>query len=426
MDPDVAGKEELGMARKRIGVIGGGASGMMAAITAARQGALVTLMEGGPRLGRKLLVTGNGRCNLGNLSLDTSAYYTRSPGRLQETLKRFDNRDAAAFFEGIGVLVKARGEYLYPACQQATAVQDALRYALRALRVEELLDCKAARVWRDEAAGEIRVESGGGTFSFDRVILCCGGQAWPKTGSDGSGYRLARQMGHSLIPVVPALAPLTCREEYFKSVAGVRAQAAVSLWQGERCLAAERGEVQLTGTGLSGIPVFQISRVANYILRQQSEVELRVDFLPDYTQEEVKRLRLSREPLKKGRSVEEYFTGLLHKKLTMLFIRLAGLSPHKAAQLLSGEELERAYGLFKEFRVHAVGSASFDSAQVCAGGVPLGEVTRELESVKVPGVYFAGELLDVDGKCGGYNLHWAWCSGYVAALAAAKKETKDA
>ena len=407
------------MSRITVGIVGGGASGMMAAITAARQGAAVTLIEGSSRLGKKLLSTGNGKCNLGNLKLDVSDYYTGQPERLGAFLKKFDTQDVISFFQGIGVILKEKNGYLYPACEQAAVIQDALRYELRALQVQELTEWKVDAVARDKETGRIAVRSGDRELLFDRVILACGGQAAPKTGSDGSGYLLAQQMGHSLVPVVPALVQLKCREDYLRSVAGVRTDAQISVYRDGECVAVERGELQLTEYGLSGIPVFQLSRVVNYILRDQKEVELSVDFLPDYNPEEFEQLCLSRELLLQGeRTLEEFFTGMLHKKLMVMFIKLAGFKTSEIINSIDRKQLTKIYQLCRRWNVHANGSNSYDNAQVCAGGVPLKEVTDRLESVKQPGVFLAGEMLDVDGKCGGYNLHWAWCSGYLAAMAA--------
>lgn len=405
----------------RVGVVGGGAAGMMAAITAARQGARVTLLEGSGRLGQKLLSTGNGKCNLGNRKLDVTEYHTSQPQRVESFLHKFDTNDSISFFQGIGVLLKEKNGYLYPACEQAAVVQDALRYELRELHVEVLTEKKAESIKQGEK-GEILVKCKDGAFKFDRVILTCGGKAAPKTGSDGSGYLLAQQIGHSLIPLVPALVQLRCREEYLKGVAGVRAEAEIQLYRDGVCVACERGELQFTDYGVSGIPVFQISRVANYILQEHGNAEIIIDFLPDYGETDYGQLRISRALLLQGeRSVEEFFTGMLNKKLMILLIKQAGLRPSEIVRNADQEKILRVYELCRSFRLHVTGSNSYESAQVCAGGVPLQEVTDELESVRMPGVYFAGEILDVDGKCGGYNLHWAWCSGYVAAMAAASR-----
>ena len=406
----------------RIGIIGGGASGMMAAITAARQGAEVTVLEGNSRLGKKLLSTGNGKCNLGNTKLDVSEYYCREPERLERFLNGFGTDEAISFFQSIGVIIKEKHGGLYPACEQASVVQDALRYELRGLGVKEVADCKVQLVAREEQTGKIQVSGSGGSYVFDRVIIACGGRSAPSTGSDGSGFGLAEQLGHSLVPTVPALVQLRCSEDYFKSVSGVRADAQITVHFGKDSVAAERGELQITDYGLSGIPVFQISRVVNYILTAGENVEIEVDFLPDYSPEAYEQLRISRELLlQDGRTVEEYFTGMLHKKLMMLFIRLSGLKPGDIVREADPDQIRKVYQFCRCWKLHVSGSNSYDNAQVCAGGVPLTEVTDQLESIKTPGVYFAGEILDVDGRCGGYNLHWAWCSGYLAAMAASRK-----
>lgn len=401
----------------RVGIVGGGAAGMMAAITAARNGERVTLLEGNDRLGKKILSTGNGKCNLGNEKLGVDSYNTGRPDMLADFLGRFGTEDTLSFFRGIGLMIKSRNGYLYPACEQAAAVLDVLRYEVKAVGVEVVTDFKAESVERGRRSKLLKVEGKDGVFSFDRVILACGGKAAPKTGSDGSGYRIARQLGHSLVPTVPALVQLRCREEYLKSVAGVRADARISVYFQGKCVAQERGELQLTDYGISGIPVFQLSRTVNYILvggDKPAEVAVCIDFLPDYTDEEFRMLCTGRSHLRGQRTVEEFFTGMLHKKLILLFIKLVGLKSAEAVSGADERKLEKVYELCRDWRLHVTGSNSYDSAQVCAGGVPLDEVTEALESRLVPGVYFAGEILDVDGKCGGYNLQWAWCSGFIA------------
>ncbi len=406
------------MAGVKVGIVGGGASGMVAAIAAAREGAHVTLLERGGRIGRKLLVTGNGRCNLGNRALSQQEYYCGDSAWLGGCLGQFGTEDTVHFFGSLGLLIKDRGGYLYPACEQASVVLDVLRAELKARKVQVVTDCKINGVHggRD---GKIVLESDEGSFLFDHVVLACGGRAAPRTGSDGNGYALAAALGHTIMPTVPALVQLRCREDYFRAVAGVRADAEVRLCRKGRPAVSERGELQLVEYGISGIPVFQLSRRVGLLLREGGEVEISLNLLPDMDEAGMEELVQSREPLREGRTVEEFFTGLLHKKIMMLFIKQAGLKPSLPAREASPEGLERVYGLCRDWRVHVTASNSYEHAQVTAGGVDVGEVTAGLESKKFPGVFFAGEMLDVDGRCGGYNLQWAWCSGYLAGRAAA-------
>ena len=405
---------------KRIGIIGGGAAGMAAAIAAARYGAEVTLFERNDRVGKKILVTGNGKCNLGNYHLSEKEYYGSTPAFIRAALKRFDTEDTVTFFKSMGLMLKEKNGYLYPACEQAAVVLDVLRFEMQSLGIHIMTDCKINHIARDAESGLITVGDGSQRYPFDAVILACGSKAAPKTGSDGSGYKLAKQLGHSLVPTVPALVQLKCAEDYFKAVSGVRTDAEIRVYDGAQLVATERGELQLTEYGISGIPVFQVSRIVNYLLRKKPEVKVEIDLLPDYNKGTYEDFCACRMLLQRERSVEEFFTGMLNKKLMALFIKLAGLKGNALLEQADANKLRQVFALCKSWTVHVTGSNPYDNAQVCAGGVDTSEVTENFESKKVPGVYLVGELLDVDGKCGGYNLQWAWCSGYLAGEAAAK------
>ncbi len=408
--------------RKRIGVIGGGAAGIMAAITAARAGAEVTLYERNERVGKKLLSTGNGKCNFSNTDMSPCFYFSRDMDRALSVLERFDNKAALRFFHEAGMLTKEKRGGLYPAAEQASVVLDVLRLQLQKEQVELLTGEKVKEVRADGKGIEVISEKG--SRFFQGVIIACGGRAAPQTGSDGNGYDMAKALGHSLVPVVPALVQLKGGESWFSSVSGVRAETALKLMVEGRQEAEERGELQFTDYGLSGIVVFQMSRIAAYALRDKKKVDVCIDFLPDCPQEayeEWSRKRLERMDEKEN--VEAFFTGMLHKKLMSLLIRLAGLKPGENCKKADKEKLRRVFALCRELKVSITDSHSFTHAQVCAGGLPLSQVTENLESLKQPGVYFAGEILDVDGKCGGYNLQWAWASGYVAGKSAAESNT---
>jgi predicted Rossmann fold flavoprotein len=406
------------MKRYRIGIIGGGASGIMAAITAAGEGMDVTLLEGGERIGRKILMTGNGRCNLSNLYMDEHMYYGANRDWIMNHIRQFDVQDTIAFCQRLGLLVKDKNGYLYPYCEQASVLLDAMRFEAGALGVKVVTGFKVDKIQKKSDVFVVSAEKN--SFEFDRIIIACGGKAAPKTGSDGSGYTLAKQLGHTINPVVPALVQLRCEETFMKSIAGVRAEGTVKVMSRGKCIVEETGEIQFTDYGISGIPVFQISRVVNYMLLKQEKVTVKLDLLPGIDDSTYEHIKINRKLLQNDRTIEELFNGILNKKIMALFIKLTGLKPQESSDSLSDSSFDMVLALCKNFELHVYESNSFEQAQVCAGGVNVSELTDTLESSIVPGAFFAGEIIDVDGKCGGYNLQWAWSSGYIAAIAASK------
>lgn len=409
------------MQNQRIGVIGGGASGMMAAIAAARQGACVSLLERSDRVGKKILQTGNGRCNLSNRIMDASCYYGSSPEWIRGILDQFGVEDTVRFFQGIGVLLRDKEGYLYPASSQASTVLDALRYELEALDIQVITECKINEIQKT-ADGRITIGDGNHRYSFDAVILACGGKAAPATGSDGSGHKLAKQLGHTIVPTMPALVQLTCAEaEECRLVSGVRAQAAIHLCADGVEVACEQGELQLAEYGISGIPVFQLSRIANELLRKKCRVTVRIDFLMEQEEETREQMLAARSLLLHRHTVGGYFNGVVHKKLMLLFLKKLGLKEETPIELVPLKTLRTFFDLVSNWQLTVTGSKSYDNAQVTAGGVDTNEVTASMESKLIENVYFAGEVLDVDGRCGGYNLQWAWSSGWIAGNEAARK-----
>lgn len=412
------------MKQKSVCVIGGGAAGMMAAITAAREGAKVTILEAGDRLGKKILVTGNGRCNLGNLMLDIGCYHG-SCRFLREALASFGTRETISFFEGLGLMIKDKNGYLYPFCEQASAVLDVLRHEIKELGIQVEYDFKVSGVTPKEKQG-FRVKSEHGSMEFDHVIITCGGKASPKTGSDGSGYEIARKLGHRVTEVLPALTYLKCKESFFKSIAGVRTDAVITLYKKDgEMLCEERGELQLTEQGISGIPTFQLSSFAARSLLRIKEIPASIDFLPDVQETEIKELAQKRLFLCGERSIEEFFTGILNKKVMAVLLKTAGLKPADSSKTLTEKRIAEVIWLAKSFRVTVVGTGDFQNCQVCSGGVDCGQITQTMESKLVRGIYFAGEILDVDGRCGGYNLQWAWTSGHIAGISAAGRREEQ-
>ena len=412
-------------------IIGGGASGMMAAITAAQlnKKAKIILIEHGDRLGKKILVTGNGKCNLTNQNMDISCYRSDNPDFVQEALSLFGNADTEKFFERIGILLKEKNGYMYPYSEQAATVSDVLRAELVRCNIDIQLGTKINKIVAQDNHFEIYCEDNK-RFTGDRLILATGSKASPKTGSDGSGYELAKLLGHKIIKPLPALVQLICEGNFWKGIAGVRCDANVVIKADDKFVCEERGELQLTEYGISGIPVFQVSRFAVRALDRGQKVSAYIDFLPTLSQERIFKFILSQTEVKgltnaissaSIKSIEECLNGLLNKKLTLFILKEAKIPQGKAVLSLSDKEIKLIIRLIKNFEVKVTGSKSFDMAQVCSGGVDTTQVdSRTMESLKTKGLYFVGELLDVDGICGGYNLQWAWTSGYLAGQDAAK------
>ncbi len=422
--------------RKQIAVIGGGAAGMMAAITAAREGAEVILYEHTERLGKKILSTGNGKCNLTNLDLSSEHYYSSNPEILKQCLQRFGVRNSLAFFDSIGLWTKEKNGYVYPLAEQAAVVLDILRYTVEALGIQVVTEAQVEKVYPVTNAGNayrVCVENKGKKRFYHSVILACGSKAAPKTGSDGSGYKLAKENGHTILPVLPSLVQLKCSDTFCKALAGIRCEANVHIYMGERLLSEEKGELQLTDYGISGIPVFQLSGLVNRKMyeaaqnknkKQGKDLEFSVviDFLPNISISDLDNLlekRLKSAIYETG-TVEEFLTGILNKKLMLTIIKMAGMNPTQKVSCVERDTLLEVLFLCKNFKMHIAGSNGFENAQVCTGGVSMLEVSENLESLKAKGLYFAGEILDVDGRCGGYNLQWAWTSGAIAGKAATK------
>ncbi len=411
---------------RKVAVVGGGAAGMMAAVQAAYAGARVTVYERNDRVGKKILSTGNGKCNFSNEDMRAACYYGSGAGYVDGFYKQFGVAETKTFFRELGMRIKDRNGYLYPASGQAATVLDVLRYEMERLGIEICAGCRVTGIDGPGNPGcRLTLETETAVYkkrTYDAVILACGGRAAPKTGSDGTGLAMAKRLGHRIVPTVPALTALRCGETFWKQVAGVRCEARLMLYIDGNEVSSVQGELQLTDYGISGIPVFQFSRIAAYALQEGRTVTVKIDLMPDPgaadTQEAFWAQRWERQ---KRQSMEQFVTGTVNKKVGLLLLKLAGIRETETVCEIEGARRRKLEQLFHVFEVTVKGTNSFEQAQVCAGGVDFAEVTDRLESVRRPGLFFAGEMLDIDGICGGYNLQWAWSSGAVAGRAAAGK-----
>lgn len=397
-------------------IIGAGASGMMAAITAARRNLSVLVIEHMQKAGKKLLATGNGRCNFTNAVMNPDCFYGNRK-LVRAVLSRFSVQDTLSFFHEIGIYPKEKNGYYYPNSMQAASVVDALTAEMKRWNVNLLLDTGLLSITPE--GKQFLVKTTGGTFAGENVILATGLFAAPKLGSDGSAINAIKDMGHHFLSILPVLCGFPARGLDFKQVSGVRCEAGLKLFTDGKQIAAERGELQLADYGISGIPVFQISSPAVRALHAKKEVMVQIDFLPDLTHEELTDELLWRLEQNKN-TVSSMVLGLLNQKLIFPIAKIAKIDREC---VLNETQVHKLVLILKECPVTLTGNRDFSFAQACTGGVCTDEIhTDTLESALFPGLYFAGELLDVDGICGGYNLQWAWASGYVAGSAVRKHD----
>lgn len=413
--------------KKDIVIIGGGAAGLTAAIAAAGENkkASVCILEHKDILGKKILSTGNGRCNFTNAYMEASCFHSESIDYIERILKQFGTQETLLFFRELGIVPKSKNGYYYPRPEQASALLKVLTHAVGQAGIQCHTGVHVSGIKKTKRGFQIYTSEN--TVETRSVILTTGGKAAKALGSDGSGYALAKSLGHSMVPVVPALVQLRTKKHSLLKAAGVRADAKVSIWVREPsssavCLGEDTGELQITSYGISGIPVFQVSRHAARALYEKKRVEARLDFLPDFeSQEEVMRFMIERRRGRENDTASDFLTGIFNQKLIPCFLKCAGLKEKESVSALTDEKLERLVRCVKELFLEVTDTNGFDAAQVCAGGIRLDEIVPEtMESVCCKGLFLAGEILDADGICGGYNLQWAWASGYLAGSNAAK------
>ncbi len=406
---------------KTVLVIGGGAAGITAALCTAEH-AHVILLEKLDRVGKKILSTGNGRCNLTNRDISPRWYCSASPDLLPAFLQGMTTDAVLQHFRALGMLCTDDGEgRIYPVTNMASTVVDVLLLALERMQVE--VHCSASVVSASHTRhGWTAQTASGEQYRGDALILTCGGKAAPKLGSDGSGYVLAEKLGHSRTKLYPALVPFVCDMRECGNLKGIRAQAVVALSQGKEHLAHERGEVQFTEYGLSGIPIFQLSASMAGVRPETAHVE--IDLFPDMKQTELEKELLSRKERFPDLPLEQLLTGLVHKRLGYAVMKQCGLSPlSKTLRQAEPDRLRELASALKCWTFAIRGDRGYDNAQVTGGGIPLEEADPcTMESRRQKGLFLAGEILDITGLCGGYNLHWAWCSGIRAGTSAAMGE----
>lgn len=394
---------------KRVAVIGGGASGLSAAIAAAECGAQVTVLERLPRVGKKILLTGNGRCNLGTRDYAPEQFAARFHGSFPAARNLLADFDAEAYFRRFGLLTRTDSAgRMYPYSNTAASVLDALRFAAEQRGAEFRCEMQVTDLRRRDGVWQILC--GDTCISADAVIAAAGGSASPACGTDGNLLPVLERLGHQIVPALPALCPIPTDAARVKPLAGMRVQAAVTAMLHGKPLKAERGEVQFTASALSGICIFNLSRLAAIHGR---ELELSLDLLPDLDAAQAAdylRMLLAQRGYLAG---NELLTGVLPRRVGEAVLKqICGKISGEAYTLLPADaDVQKLCKLLKDWRFPVTGTAAFTQAQVTAGGVSGRSLRGDLSSRIVPELYFCGELIDIDGDCGGHNLMWAWCSG---------------
>lgn len=403
-----------------IAVVGGGAAGLVAAIMAARAGAKVLILEHNEVLGKKILATGNGKCNYTNKMQGVDKYYGQNPAFVAPVFEQFGLEETLQFFMGLGIYPKERNGGYYPQSEQATAIRDVLLMELQHQRIGIVCGCGIRGIEKTPKGFVFHTK--GGDFYATKCIMATGGKTLKKSGSDGSGFLYLERFGHHVIDLVPGLVGLKGKQSFFADIAGIRADAKIDLYIENAYVCSERGELQLTNYGISGIPVFQLSRVAARALVEQKKVYATLNFVPFLEKEQCLSYFKKRFKKAKEKRMSEALIGFFPEKLIPVLLEEAGIKAAKRSDKISEEELEALVDTAQGLRVDITDWNTFDTAQVTAGGVDTDEINAEtMESKLCPGLYFAGEMVDIDGICGGYNLQWAWSSGAVAGMHAARE-----
>ena len=393
----------------KVAIIGGGASGLICAIYASLSND-VTIIEEKDICGKKILVTGNGRCNYFNAFLETNCYNENSREFLKDVITVQNKQEILSLFESIEIIPRIKNGYFYPYSNQASSIREALVKECNVRGVKFLCNTKVESIKKDNDKFVIN-----DSMIFDKVVLSCGSYAGEKKKTNG--YDLAVSLGHSINTVLPSLVQLKSEGSFLKKWSGIRSDAKLSLYENDEFIKSESGEVQLTDYGISGICTFNLSGIVSRGLKQKKKETLVVNFLPFLnfsTREEYFNFLEQRNKTMKNRNVEELLEGILNYKLVKVLLQTVDINPNISYSKLSMDEKQKLLSSLISFRLDIIGTNSYEKAQVCTGGVKLDEIDNTFESNLTKGLYIIGEMLDVDGICGGYNLAFAWFSGMIS------------
>ena len=409
---------------KKIVIIGGGISGFTSAINAKTNNNEVIILEGQDKPLKKLLITGNGKCNYFNEEFIFSKYHSFNEELLKNIISLENKNKILTFFKSIGIIPRIKENYYYPYSNQAISVKNSFLKEIENKNIKLKLNSYVKDIKKEN--DKFLVYYNNDVLVCDELIISTGGKSYPKTGSDGSGYNLSKKLGHTINKTLPALVGLKCKEPFLKKLNGVRSNATVSLFINDKLIKSEIGEVQFTNYGLSGICIFNLSSIASRSISENKKVKISINFLDKLKIKNKKSFQefiLSSEYNFKKEKVSYFLDNLLNYKLTNVILEKTKIERNKLVSKLSDNEINMLFENLFSFTMNIIDTNNFESAQITSGGVSLYEINPlTFESKIVSNLYLTGEVLDIDGDCGGYNIAFAVLSGILAGESVKKND----
>ena len=409
---------------KKIVIIGGGISGFTSAINAKTNNNEVIILEGQDKPLKKLLITGNGKCNYFNEEFIFSKYHSFNEELLKNIISLENKNKILTFFKSIGIIPRIKENYYYPYSNQAISVKNSFLKEIENKNIKLKLNSYVKDIKKEN--DKFLVYYNNDVLVCDELIISTGGKSYPKTGSDGSGYNLSKKLGHTINKTLPALVGLKCKEPFLKKLNGVRSNATVSLFVNDKLIKSEIGEVQFTNYGLSGICIFNLSSIASRSISENKKVKISINFLDKLkikNKKSFQRFILSSEYNFKKEKVSYFLDNLLNYKLTNVILEKTKIERNKLVSKLSDNEINMLFENLFSFTMNIIDTNNFESAQITTGGVSLYEINPlTFESKIVANLYLTGEVLDIDGDCGGYNISFAVLSGILAGESVKKND----
>ena len=396
-------------------IIGAGAAGLCAAITSARAGHTVTLLEQNSKIGKKILVSGNGKCNIDNRYINTNRFHSQNPSFIEDVLTDYHFEAVEKFFTSIGLeLVEGKEGKMFPMSLQASSVVELLEYEAKRAGVQIICDCAVTSIAKD--ADTFTLETAQGTKTCEKLLLASGSSAAPQLGGSNSGYAFATKMGHTLIPRHPSLVQLCSEEAWVKACAGVKVAGLAKLYANGEYISEKKGDLLFTNYGISGLAILDLSREVSTRLANFDYCELNLDLMPEMSKEKLTNLLLNRIGEGSEKPLNLWLQGVIHKKLIPSIIERSKCKAGEEGEL-NRKEINKIVHSIKNLKLSINDTKGFQGAEVATGGINTTEVNPQtMESKLVQNLYFAGEILDVDGDRGGFNFHFAWVTGMRAAL----------